>query len=298
MITTDIGIFMNSNFANKISFADNKRENEKIIIFTDLDGTLLDAKTYSFEPAIPALKLLREKDIPLIICSSKTRKEIEYYREKLDNHHPFISENGGGIYIPKDSRFKVQELRFEIDEDDRYQIIRLGARYPDLRKAIIDLQKEGFAVRGFGDMKAEELVSLTNLTLQEAIMAKERDFDEPFIFYGSKDNKKRLLDSIASRGFNYTEGSFLHILGNSDKGKAVSIVIELYKQKYKRLTTIAIGDSPNDIPMLQKVDRPIIVQKPDGRHDHRIDMPNLIKAEGIGPDGWVQAIGSMMQNPI
>ncbi|MFN3479436.1 MAG: HAD hydrolase family protein, partial [Thermodesulfovibrionales bacterium] len=67
-----------------------KNSSKKLIIFTDLDGTLLDARTYSFEPAIASLKLLREKDIPLIICSSKTRKEIEYYRERLDNHHPFV----------------------------------------------------------------------------------------------------------------------------------------------------------------------------------------------------------------
>jgi len=71
------------------------------IIFTDLDGILLDYSTYSFEQAKPALQLVAQSDIPLVICSSKTRKEIEYYRKKLDNNHPFISENGGGIFIPK-----------------------------------------------------------------------------------------------------------------------------------------------------------------------------------------------------
>jgi len=74
---------------------------KKIIIFTDLDGTLLDNSSYSFEAALPALQLIKEKNIPLIICSSKTRKEIEHYRKKLYNLHPFISENGGGIFIPK-----------------------------------------------------------------------------------------------------------------------------------------------------------------------------------------------------
>jgi len=70
----------------------------KIIVFTDLDGTLLHPKTYSFDAAMPALKLIKEKDIPLILCSSKTRAEIEVYRKKLDNQHPFVSENGGGIF--------------------------------------------------------------------------------------------------------------------------------------------------------------------------------------------------------
>ena len=74
---------------------------KKLIIFTDLDGTLLDHKTYSFENAFEALQAIKEKNIPLIICSSKTRSEIEYYREKLSNNHPFVSENGGGIFLPE-----------------------------------------------------------------------------------------------------------------------------------------------------------------------------------------------------
>lgn len=265
---------------------------KKIIIFTDLDGTLLDARTYSFEPAIPALKLLKDKDVPLIICSSKTKREIEYYREKLDNHYPFISENGGGIFLPKHLRFKIKDSRFKIDEDDKYQIIRLGARYSDLRKALMELHSEGFNVKGFGDMTAEELADIANMSLEEVRMAKERDFDEPFIFKGDDLELKRLFESINAKGFNYTQGRFFHILGNSDKGKAVSILIDLYKKKLGEIITIAIGDSPNDIPMLERVDYPVIVQKPDGNYNQQIKVPNIIKAEGIGPEGWNKAIST------
>ncbi len=263
---------------------------KKLVIFTDLDGTLLDNR-YSFEKALPALQLLKEKDIPLIICSSKTRKEIEYYRRRLDNHHPFISENGGGIFIPKDY-FDFQIPKFKIEENEEYLIIRLGARYPDLRRAIKELQNEGFDIKGFGDMTVEELVALANMSIEEAEMAKERDFDEPFVFkgVGIQNFESLLFESINAKGFNYTKGRFFHILGNSDKGKAVSILIDAYRRKFGYITTIAIGDSPNDIPMLEEVDCPIIVQKPDGSYDQQIKIPNLIKARGIGPDGWNDAI--------
>jgi HAD superfamily hydrolase (TIGR01484 family) len=73
---------------------------EALIVFTDLDGTLLD-ESYSFAAAQPALRKTAELDIPLVLCSSKTRREIEHYRKKLGNSHPFISENGGGIFIPE-----------------------------------------------------------------------------------------------------------------------------------------------------------------------------------------------------
>jgi mannosyl-3-phosphoglycerate phosphatase len=270
---------------------------KKLIIFTDLDGTLLDADTYVFAPAIPALRLLREKDIPLIICSSKTRKEIEYYRRKLDNHHPFVSENGGGIFIPKHLKFKIQNSKFKIDENNGYHIIRLGARYSDLRKALLELHSEGFNIKGFGDMTAEELADIANMSIDEARMAKERDFDEPFVFVGAIRELPLLFKSIQSKGFNFTQGRFFHILGDSDKGKAVSIMGDLYRKKFGEIMTVAIGDSPNDIPMLKRVDYPIIVQKPDKSYDPRINIPNLIRAEGIGPDGWNKAISKIIVNP-
>jgi mannosyl-3-phosphoglycerate phosphatase len=264
---------------------------KKLLVFTDLDGTLLDAETYSFKPALPAINLLKEKNIPLIICSSKTKKEIEHYRKNLDNHDPFISENGGGIFIPKNYfGIVIEDLRLKIEETADYYVIRLGARYPDLREAIRELQNEGFNIKGFGDMTAQELADIANMNIEEAIMAKERDFDEPFIFVGAIHELPLLLDSINAKGFNYTQGRFFHILGDSDKGKAVAILTALYRKKFGELTTVAAGDSPNDIPMLEKVDCPVIVQKPDGTYDPKINIPNLIMADGIGPDGWNKAI--------
>lgn len=268
---------------------------KKLIIFTDLDGTLLDSFTYSFEKALPALELLKQKKIPLILCSSKTRKEIDHYRKKLDNNHPFISENGGGIFIPKNYfKFKVRSSKFKVNEEKDYFIITLGAAYSELRKAIKSLQEEGFNVRGFGDMTTEEVAEISGLSDDLAEMARERDFDEPFIFNSDKKGLNSLFDSIKSKGFNITQGRFFHILGNSNKGKAAAILIELYKKKLGGAATIAIGDSPNDIPMLEKVNYPVIVQKPDGKYDPRIDIPNLIKADGIGPEGWNKAVLKML----
>jgi len=265
------------------------------IVFTDLDGTLLDFSTYSFEKALPALQLLEEKNIPLIVCSSKTRKEIEYYREKFGNNHPFISENGGGIFIPK-SYFALgtYSLEFRISNENGYEVIRLGAHYIGLRKAIEVLRKEGFKVKGFGDMTVKELAETANMNINEAEMAKNRDFDEPFIFEGIEEDTQKLFEAIKFKGFNFTQGRFFHIIGNSDKGNAAAILIELYKKKLGKILTIAIGDSPNDISMLEKVDYPIIVQKPDGTYDPRINLPNLIKAKGIGPNGWNHAVLSTL----
>jgi mannosyl-3-phosphoglycerate phosphatase len=264
---------------------------KKLVIFTDLDGTLLDDATYSFEKALPALELIRQNTIPLILCSSKTKTEVEYYRKKLANEHPFVSENGGGIFIPKNYfDFPLSTASFPIEEEADYYVIRLGARYSDLRNAVKELQQEGFEITGFGDMTAKELADMTDMNIDEAVMAKERDFDEPFIYKGPNHKLPHLFQSINQKGFTFTRGRFFHILGSSNKGIAVSILTDLYIRKYGNIKTIALGDSPNDIPMLEKVDFPVCVQKQNGIYDPQIDIPKLIRADGIGPEGWNRAV--------
>lgn len=83
-------------------------------------------------------------------------------------------------------------------------------------------------------------------------------------------------------------------MGNSDKGKAVAMLTELYRKIHDDLFTVGIGDNPNDVPMFEQVDYPIIVQNKNGTYDERIDASRLIKAEGIGPEGWNKAIMNML----
>ena len=269
----------------------------KRILFTDLDGTLLDYSTYSFEKALPALELLKRRDIPLIVCSSKTKGEIGHYRRKLANHDPFITENGGGIFIPK-SYFDpdLLTLPFDVREENGYSVIRLGAKYSDLRKALEALKSRGFPVKGFGDMTVEEITSISGLSRSEAALSKERHFDEPFIFDGDEADVRVLLAEITALGFRFTRGRFFHILGNSDKGKAVSLLTGLFKKRFGSVVTIALGDSLNDLPMLQAVDVPVVVQKKDGTYEPEINVPNLIRAEGIGPAGWNRTVLTLISD--
>ncbi len=264
----------------------------RLIIFTDLDGTLLRRQDYSFKEALPALDLIRRKGVPLVICSSKTRGEIELYRERLSNDDPFISENGGGIFIPGGYFRKVPEgARVSGD----YIVIRIGKSYGELRAGLRRLREMGFRVRGFGDMTAEEVASLTGLSPEEAVLAKARDFDEPFIVEGDVDEEE-LGRAVASLGLELTIGEYYHLIGGSDKGKAVKRLTELYRAEFGGVRTVALGDSPNDIPMLEAVDIPVIVQKPDGSYDGRIRIPGVIKAGGVGPRGWCRAVTEIIGN--
>jgi mannosyl-3-phosphoglycerate phosphatase len=172
----------------------------------------------------------------------------------------------------------------------------LGTPYASLRQALEQLRKDGFETKGFGDMDAAAIAQITELSPEEAALAKMREFDEPFVFVGEKKRISALLDAVEGRGLHCIEGGRLfHLTGNNDKGKAVEILTQLYRKKLGEITTLGFGDSPNDFPMLEHVDNPILVRNHRGEHDPRLTLPNLIKADGIGPEGWAQAVINFLE---
>jgi mannosyl-3-phosphoglycerate phosphatase len=268
-----------------------------IIIFTDLDGTLLDNK-YSFRKALPAIRRVRELDIPLVLCSSKTFAEIEVINEKLHNKAPFITENGGGIFIPLRYGLKTGNESIVEGRNDIYRVIRLGAKYEDLRSVICTLKQEGFRINGFGDMTAGEISRLTGLGIRQAALAKKRDFDEPFIYNDVPAKLPLMKRRITMMGFRYTEGELFHVMGNSDKGRAVRLLTGLFKKKYGNIVTIGIGDSPNDVEMLRSVEYPVLVKKSTGRWHPGVRLRKLKRIDGIGPEGWNMTVLQLLETLI
>jgi len=265
----------------------------KLVIFSDLDGCLLDRQTYSFEPAQAALRLIKGKIIPLILVSSKTRVEIEEYRRRLKNDHPFVSENGGAVFIPKGYfSFQFSHER----EWGKYFVLELGTFYPQIIRALEFIKKEtGIQIRGFHDLSEKDLASLSGLSREEAALAKKREYDEPFLIEGGEKEIKIVQKKIRERGLNYAWGGrFHHILGKNDKGKAVQILKDLYKKEFSSIQTVGIGDSLNDLPMLSAVDHPVFLK---GEEDISEISPlkNLVLVEGTGPQAWNEAILNILR---
>ncbi len=262
----------------------------KLIVFTDLDGTLLDRDTYSFERAQPALQLIREKGVPLILISSKTRVEIELYRRKLQNNHPFVSENGAAVFIPKG--YFSFPLHFD-KESDGYMVLELGTSYHRIIKVLDSIKKEtGIRIKGFFDFSEGEIASLCGLDLKQAESAKEREYDEPFIIEGGEKEIEIVKRKIREKGMNHVWGGrFHHILGDNDKGKAVGNLKELYFKEGFSTFTVAIGDSMNDLPMLLAVDHPIFLRDEDRLLPEALSsIPNVSIINGTVPRTWNEAI--------
>lgn len=271
---------------------------KKILIFTDLDGTLLDYHTYSFKPALSALKELKKRKIPLIICTSKTRAEIKIYQKKLENHHPFISENGGAIFLSEDY---FKKTSFDLKKKNGYKVKELGTPYNILREKLFEItEKFDQKVKGFGDMSIKEIQKNYGLNSKEATLAKKREYDEPFNFVTSPDEEtlKKIQEEFSKIGLNMVKGGRLfHLTGKNDKGEAVRILKRMYEKEWEtKIKSIGLGDSLNDLPMLSEVNFPVLVKLHNGKYEEKIIKKlNPFLAERIGSVGWNEAIIKILE---
>lgn len=244
---------------------------QSAIIFTDLDGTLLNHSDYSYDSAKFILNFIKENEIPLIIATSKTKNEVIELQKYLGISTPFIVENGGGIIFHK---------------KDGYEDMELGYNYQYIRDCFKKYAKK-YKIRGFGDMGIEEIMTLTGLPFKQSKEAKSRLFSEPFVL--ENENDFTALKKLAnSDDLDIVKGGrFYHLITlNQDKSVAVKKLIKLYEtNNQKKYHSIALGDSANDLGMLQAVDTAVLIPQIDNSYI-KCDIKNIKKAPFPGPDGW------------
>ena len=244
-----------------------------MIVFTDLDGTLLDHDDYSHAPAEPALKALRQHGIPLVLASSKTAAEVAPLRASLGFAEvPAIVENGAGLLPPGESGLH-------------------GGQYDDLRAALARLPRDVAArFQGFGDWGIKGIARHTGLSPSDAARAAQRQFSEPGLWTGSSAGKALFLAALNDHGITAREGGrFLTLSYGGTKAQQMGAILTRYGSPY----SVALGDAPNDIEMLERADMGIVVANPahaplpplQGEAEGRIRRTGL-----PGPEGWNEAV--------
>ncbi len=270
-------------------------DRRQLIIYSDLDGTLLDFHTYSPDRALPGVQALKRAAIPLVFCSSKTFAEQRFYQQRLQVEAPLIAENGSAVFIPQEYfEFEYSYHR----KADRFHVIELGLQTERILSVLLRIRRSRkIAFRCFSELSVDELSRISGLPPDMARLAQKRDYSETIMLIHA-DDESRLATALADHGLTLYHGGRFHtvVSNQAGKGRAVTLLNRLFEKKFGALFTLGIGDSANDEPMLQAVDQAFLVQRPDGTWAEL-----NVKAEhipGVGPEGFLCLIEQVLQTRI
>lgn len=265
----------------------------KILVFTDLDGTLLDHHTYSVATSKGALNLLHQKGIPVVFCSSKTFDEQLFLQKKLGINLPFIIENGSAIVLPTNYFPDLKTATVQISETHSMIVLaEIGIK--DIINELRDINnRQNNRLYGYADATSQEIGTATSLKGTAIQRAKNRWFTETLF---SEPPNNDTISMLENAGFVVSQGGrFLTLQDKTiDKGKAVNLVAQLFENFWgEKPYTIGIGDSPNDASMLKIVDKPFLVQKTNGNWAS-MEVNGLTKIDGIGPKGFLAMTNNLI----
>jgi len=271
-----------------------------LMVVTDLDGSLLDHYTYSFAAALPVLRELQASEIPVVLCSSKTRSEMQLLREQLALLDcPYIVENGAAVYVPK-SRYP--NLTFDT------HLAPADGAAPEWRKLfgsdrvywqnLLDELPDQFHghFRRLSHMSIGQITDITGLSPDDARRAAQREFGEPIQWRGGDTLKAEFIQALEQRGATVLQGGrFLHVVGSWNKGRALRWLADSINDSIDDAPkTIALGDSQNDVSMLEAADHAIIIKSPV----HEAPMLNrkhgITYTVGTGPKGWAEGLSAVL----
>ena len=245
-----------------------------LIVFTDLDGTLIDHDNYDWRPAKPALDALKNLSAAVVMASSKTAPEIGVLQAELGlEHWPAIVENGAGILEPS------------------HGLADASGSYAKLRELLNQVPAElRVCFEGFGDMSCERVVEVTGLSADAAVNAQRRHFSEPGLWSGGAEDRSAFSRCLSDLGVSAREGGrFLTLSFGKTKADRMAEII----RRYTPLHTVALGDAPNDIEMLQSADFGVVIA-----NHHREPLPvlegeeqgRIVRTDKAGPEGWNRAM--------
>lgn len=256
---------------------------ERWIVFTDLDGTLLDHQSYSYAPALPALAALKALGIPVVLCTSKTEPEVSKLHGELGLEAPYITENGGCVVLPQ--------------QDGSLSHEQFGIDYATIDSCLDELRRVDFSFRRFADISAEELVEITGLSVQGASMSKMRRSSEPLLWLDSPQQLESFKQKLHAKGLRLVEGGrFFHVMGQTDKASAMQWVQNHYGQGQKPTRSIALGDSPNDAQMLMAAHIAVVIPRAQGKPLELSPHPRIYRPEEKGPSGWNHAMFNILKD--
>jgi len=248
------------------------------VVFTDLDGTLLDPEGGLGAAAAAAVARLRALGVPVVPLTSKTEVELRTLLPVLASGGVGVFENGAGLVTPRG----VEVVPAALPVTPLRQKLVAVARRRRIRLVPLD------------EMTDESLEALTGLRGAALARARARVWDLPFLAPDGGDDV--LEDEMGGdRGLQLVRGgAFWHLSGRHDKADAVPRIREFFGRSGP---TVGLGDAPNDLRFLSAMDVPVVVPRAGGPDARLVAaLPHARVAPEPGGAGWAAAVSALLDD--
>ncbi|HYK01209.1 MAG TPA: HAD hydrolase family protein [Thermoanaerobaculia bacterium] len=248
-------------------------------VFTSIDGTLLDDRTFTPGASRTAVRRLLAAGVPVIPVSVMTLDEIAPIAAELGLQHAMIVEAGGAI-----ARWTA----------NGWEVEACGPPAETLLDVVLDIEnRSGASLLVYSALPESEAARLSGRSGEMLQASTHRCYSEPFVIEsGELEDVRRAAAEI---GFSVRRGRrFLHLCRAFDEGEAFTrLRAELHCD-----VAIGVGGAAVDAEFLTRADIAIIVPGPHGEPDADLaaSVPNARIAPAPGPAGWAAAVNDVWRS--
>jgi len=224
----------------------------KVLLITDLDGTLLPHNKKLLPDDINAINRFINDGGRFSIATGRPIQSVAAYLKELKVTDPIILYNGSAIYDTISDKFLWCDY---LNENARKLIIDVLKTFPDASAEILTENE----IYTFQKNNREEYhISITNTNPVECSIDEAGDKWLKALFAIETERIESLMEFVADQNYNYFTfvqscAFFYEVLpkGNS-KGTALKRLRDM--AELNNYTIVAVGDYANDIEMLEYAD--------------------------------------------
>lgn len=208
-----------------------------VVVFADVRDDLI-ARSGSPCDAARVQQLVRER-VAVVLCSRRTRAELELLCEDCGVAQPFVCEGGAGLFIPRGYfPFDVPGARIV----SGYDAVEFARPYDEVVAALHRAaDRLDVPVIGFSDMSIEQVASACGMPLLQARLAKLREYGEPFRVLSHEADRRRLWKALRSTRLTCTPLSpFDEVSSLADGQAAIRAGIALYRRAFGAVIPVRV----------------------------------------------------------